>query len=143
VEVRYQQGRDAVLTVFDESGGERGAVVLSDLATKEEMHRAMVEMGFRRKSDEEIGRIQAERFWLGEEEKRETIQRNEEVIARHVARLEERKRREAEEAADAARRAEFEENRRRVEKVIERSRRRELGLELEARDDDAPARDEL
>jgi hypothetical protein len=125
VEVTYQPGRDAVLTIYDESGAERERVVLSDLAAKEDMHRVMVEKGFRKKSDEEIGRIKAERFWTAEEEKKATLQRNEELIARHRARLEE------------------EEKKRKLE---QEKRQREMVIELsqaESSQSEASVREEL
>jgi hypothetical protein len=98
VEVEFKHGMDAVLTVL-EDGVEREKVVLSDISTKEEMHRMMVEKGFQRKSDEEIARIKAERYWLLEEEKAATLKRNEELIERHRARIEEQKLQDQERAA--------------------------------------------
>lgn len=98
VEVEFKHGMDAVLTIF-EDGAEREKVVLSDITTKEEMHRLMIEKGFRRKSEEEIARIKAERYWLLEEEKAATLKRNEELIERHRARIEEQKLKDEERAA--------------------------------------------
>ena len=89
---------DAVLTVL-EDGVEREKVVLSDISTKEEMHRMMIEKGFQRKSEEEIARIKAEKYWLLEEEKAATLKRNEELIERHRARIEEQKLKDEERAA--------------------------------------------
>lgn len=98
MEVEFKHGMDAVLTIF-EDGAEREKVVLSDITTKEEMHRLMIEKGFRRKSEEEIARIKAERYWLLEEEKAATLKRNEELIERHRARIEEQKLKDEERAA--------------------------------------------
>jgi hypothetical protein len=101
LEVEFRHGMDAVLTVF-ENGAERERVVLSDLPSKEEMHELLIEKGFERKSEEEVSRIMAERFWLAEEEKAATLKRNEEVVARHRAEIEERKRKEEEARRDEA-----------------------------------------
>jgi hypothetical protein len=102
VEVEFKHGMDAVLTVLEE-GIEREKVVLSDLSTKEDMHRLMVEKGFQRKSEEEIARMKAERYWLLEEEKAATLKRNEELIELHRARIEEQKLKDEKRAASERR----------------------------------------
>jgi hypothetical protein len=102
VEVEFKHGMDAVLTVLEE-GIEREKVVLSDLSTKEDMHRLMVEKGFQRKSEEEIARMKAERYWLLEEEKAATLKRNEELIELHRARIEEQKLKDEKRAASEKR----------------------------------------
>lgn len=98
MEVEFKHGMDAVLTVL-EDGVERERVVLSDLPSKEAMHRMMMDKGFQRKSEHEIARMKAERYWLLEEEKAATLKRNEELIERHRARIEEQRVKDEERAA--------------------------------------------
>lgn len=58
VEVTFIPGRKAVLTIY-ESGKEREKVTLSDISTKPEMHKLMVDKGFERKSEDEIRALKA------------------------------------------------------------------------------------
>jgi hypothetical protein len=83
VTVNYIPGRQALLTIYessDEVGVDdmiiREKVTLSDIATKEEMHKLMVDKGFVLKDDTELQRIAEEKVILQELDDYHTYQRS-------------------------------------------------------------------
>ena len=58
VEVEYVHGRNAVITITKD-GEEQEPFTMSDLKTKEEMHKFMLDSGFEKKSEEEIEEMKA------------------------------------------------------------------------------------
>jgi hypothetical protein len=76
VTINYIPGRQALLTIYEDDGTEREKVTLSDIPTKEEMHKLMVGKGFFLKDEQELKRIYEEKQILEELEDYHTYQRS-------------------------------------------------------------------
>ena len=65
VEVNFIHGKEAILTVYNESKIQE-TIKLSELKDRGEMHNLMRAKGFVRKSDDEVYEIKEEVFWAAE-----------------------------------------------------------------------------
>ena len=63
--VKFIPGRKAILTILDD-GKETEKIVLSDYNDREKMHALLAEKGFKRKSSEELRKLEAARRQVAE-----------------------------------------------------------------------------
>ena len=81
VEVNFIHGKEAILTVYNESKIQE-TIKLSELKDRGEMHNLMRAKGFVRKSDDEIYEIKEEMFWAAERNVEKKSQRTQYYLKR-------------------------------------------------------------